>query len=72
MSAQVKYNCGLTVTYHAPEYATTVVYTYGDVVTYNGLLYQCIASTKGAWLPSHWRAATLEQLINDELEKPSE
>lgn len=58
---------GVTITYEAPEYATSTLYTRGDVVMHDGKLYECITSTRGIWLPSHWEAITLSQLLDKEL-----
>ena len=69
MSKVVARMNGVTFTYNAPEYSTSAAYTNGDVVMRNDQLYQCVTPTKGGWLPSHWQAVTLEQLINDELDR---
>ena len=67
MSKVSTYENGVTITYDAPEYSTSTLYIRGDVVMYDGQLYECITSTRGIWLPSHWEAITLSQLLDKEL-----
>ena len=44
----------------APEYVATTSYTVGQVVTHDGLLYECTTATSGeAWTPAHWAEITM-------------
>lgn len=44
----------------APEYVAATSYTVGQVVTHDGLLYECTTATSGeAWTPAHWAEITM-------------
>ena len=46
----------------ASEYDPTASYSEGDVVIYNGTLYEATASTTGAWDSSKWTATTCVEI----------
>lgn len=51
----------------APAYSTSSTYAVGDMVLYNGQLYECntAISTAEAWTAAHWTAVTVSEKLAD-------
>ena len=50
----------------ASEYSTSGSYAVGDVVRYEGSLFQCNTATSGAWTPASWTEITVAELTTGE------
>lgn len=57
----------------ADEYDATSTYAVGDIVLYNGTLYECTIAIQSAeeWTAGHWNAVTIVNELDDKYEKPS-
>lgn len=50
-------------------YSTSTSYVVGDMVIYNGMIYECITATSGAWNSANWSLVPVfvDEKINGEL-----
>ena len=57
----------------ASEYDGTITYAVGDIVLYNGGLYECTTAIQSGeeWAAGHWNAVTIVDELDDKYEKPS-